>query len=259
MTYKLGVSDIKAENLKLYFLVFVIGVICALVLLYKVNSMGHDIKVTTFKHQLYKSCVENAGDYVFRKVEGVEGVAQLRLREWGGYGDWKSRSEYPYDFYGYDSYEIRNAEFFYVSPPFSNFIFFESPMLTDRFKFPPNNASNDHIPAVTVDPNPKYRRFSGYRQRESKMKEEHVAELMSHFGFTFQEVHTESDDLFGVIGSDLIVVEIATGEVLGLRKGYWSIEDINTSPICPFGVDWSLSYKFVSKVLVANYSGCLSC
>ncbi|MCP5207906.1 MAG: hypothetical protein H7A01_11920 [Hahellaceae bacterium] len=245
-------SNLKTISLKGYILIFIAGVVAALALLYKVNSMGHENKVTAHRHQLYKSCVENAGHYVFRKVEGVEGLAQLRLREWAGYGDWKSRSEYPYDFYGYDSYEIRNAEFFYVSPPFSNFIFFESPMLTDRFKFPPNNARNDHIPAVTVDPNPKYRRFSGYRQRESKMKEEHVAELMSHFGFTFQEVHTERDDLFDVIGSDLIVVDIATGEVLGLRKAYWSKAEINASSICPFGIDWNSSSKFVSKVLIAD-------
>lgn len=240
------------SNFKRYFFLFVAGVISALVIMYKVNAIGEDKKVTTHRYQLYKSCVEDAGNYVFRKVEGVEAVAQLRLREWAGHGDWKSRSEYPYDMYGYNSFEIRHVEFSYVNPPFSNYKYFESPLLTDNFKFPPLYASDGHLPAVLFDTNPKYRRFSGYRQRESKMKVEHVSTLLSLYGFTFQETHTEGDDAYGVIGSDLIVVDIATGEILGLRKGYWSTEDVNTSPICPFGRDWSRTVNFVSRVLISE-------
>jgi len=77
-------ANSKTLNIKLYLLLFVAGAVSTLFILYKINAIAEETKVTTHRHQLYKTCVENAGNYVFRRVEGVKGVAQLRLREWGG-------------------------------------------------------------------------------------------------------------------------------------------------------------------------------
>jgi hypothetical protein len=246
-------DDTNGIKLKSYMYLFLAGVITALVLVYKVNFIGKENRATAHRHQLYKSCVENAGQYVFRQVDGVKGVAQLRLREWAGHrADWDSLSDYPYDMYGYSSGSIAHSDLDYVGDHPNSFSFFESIIPSDKFKHPRYYRNDHRLPPIVVDSNARFRRYSGYSSDTSKMKEEHVAALLSRYGFTFQETHTEEDDLFDVIGSDLIVVDIATGEVLGLRKAYWSRAEINASSICPFGVDWNSSSKFVSKVLIAD-------
>ena len=69
--------------------------------------------------------------------------------------------------------------------------------------------------------------------------------LISDYGFTWKEIRDRWDIFFDVWGGDLLVKNLKTGEVLAIRRGYFSFQN----GICPRGKDGEITYSFISKVL----------
>ncbi len=71
-----------------------------------------------------------------------------------------------------------------------------------------------------VPPGAKYQRFYGYDGDFKSLKMEYVTELKSRYGFTWREIKRPFDRETGVAGGELAVVDLKTGEILGLRRGF---------------------------------------
>ena len=208
---------------------------------------------TELRQYFFKRCAEEGGAHVFRTVENVKGVYQMRLREYKGtIFDAVRKKDLPEDPYGYTSSEATKPQYKYVNPPWGDFEFFEAPIPPEGFNSHYTYTRPGKLSPVIVDSNPSYKRYFGHVQDVSKMQEEWVGTLNSQYGFTWREVHTKEDELRGIIGSELLVVELATGEVLGVRKGFWSNLKDGFHPACPLGWDNDYTREFVKQVLLTD-------
>jgi len=203
-------------------------------------------------------CKTEAGEFIYKTVENMEGLYMMRPRE-RVFDDHMQHLYAMEDPYGYTDWEARDPQTIFIDPPWRTFSFLETPVLKL------NTSETASTP---------YKRYSGYIQNKSPMKEEHVHNLKSQFGYTWRGISRPYDRDLGIAGGELIVVNLTTKEVVGVRRGYirsgsarnsltgvWWL----TGQVCPkFEVrknrpkDGDFSYWFISKVLKptnANLNG----
>ena len=191
----------------------------------------------TSEQYLQELCQE-AGEFIFTRVKDVEGVMQLRPRTPVSH----EMLQHLYAFedpYGHQDWEAREAELFYVRP--------------DRYSFLEK-------PAVPEQPTGHVIRYHGYDGRNSGTMQKESAEIpRSQYGFTWRGISRPNDREMGIAGGELIVVDIKTLEVLGVKRGFARTGE--ASPV-PIGIWWSAastcpgdthrpfgSIEFVMKVL----------
>ena len=96
------------------------------------------------------------------------------------------------------------------------------------------------------------------------MVKEYASALNSSYGFTWRGVSRPHDRELGIAGGELIVLNLETREVLGVRRGYARSGEVGnstgiwwlTAQVCPsYGYrggrnkDFDFSFWFVGKVL----------
>ena len=69
--------------------------------------------------------------------------------------------------------------------------------------------------------------------------------LQSRYGFTWREIRSFSDKLFGIWGGETQVKDLKTDETLAIKRGYFSMK----YGICPRGKGSFFMQKFLVKVL----------
>lgn len=194
-------------------------------------------------------CKTEAGEFILKTVENVEGLYMMRPRE-RVFDDHMQHLYAMEDPYGYTDWEARDPQTIFVDPPWRIFSFLETPVL----KLTTSETASA-----------PYKRYSGYVQDKSPMKEEQVHILKSQFGYTWRGISRPHDRDLGIAGGELIVVNLKTKEVVGVRRGYIRSGSVRnsltgvwwlTGQVCPkFEVrknrpkDGDFSYWFVSKVL----------
>jgi hypothetical protein len=194
-------------------------------------------------------CKTEAGEFIFKTVENVEGLYMMRPRE-RVFDDHMQHLYAMEDPYGYTDWEARDPQTIFVDPPWRTFSFLETPVLKLN--------SSETVGAP-------YKRYSGYVQDKSPMREELQHTLKSQFGYTWRGISRLHDRDLGIAGGELIVVNLKTKEVLGVRRGYIRTGSVRnnltgvwwlTGQVCPnFEVrknrpkDGDFSYWFISKVL----------
>jgi hypothetical protein len=109
------------------------------------------------------------------------------------------------DPYGYTDWEAERPQTVFVSPPWRVYSYVEA------------SLSPSVSPKV---PGARYRRYSGYVQDRSPMIEEHVIELKSRYGYTWRGISRPHDRELGIAGGELIVLDLQSNEVLGVRRGF---------------------------------------
>lgn len=158
-------------------------------------------------------CEAEAGEWVFRTVEGVEGVLALRPR--------KRADDYTYqhlyvmeDPYGHTDGEAYKPEYIYVKP--ERYDFFELPA-----------ADGQGV-----------ERFYGYDGREPKsMKQVRGDQRKAKYGYVWRGIQRPHDREHGIAGGELIVLDLDTQEVLGYRRGFAR----TFSSIARRGVSWEFT------------------
>ncbi len=199
-------------------------------------------------------CKTEAGEFIYRTVENVDGLFLMRPRE-RVYDDHMQHLYAMEDPYGYTDWEAMDPQTIFVDPPWRKFSFLETPVL--RL----NNS-------VIADGG--FKRYSGYVQNKAPMKEEHVSVLNSQFGYTWRGISRPHDRVMGIAGGELIVIDLKSKEILGVRRGYIKTGGVKnsltgvwwlTGQVCPrFEVrknrpkDGDFSYWFISKVLKPSSS-----
>lgn len=170
-------------------------------------------------------CQTEAGDYVFRRVENVEGVFQMRPR--------RIRISDPID---YDRYRLEEptgigaADFFagrgwgipaeLVQPPSGKYAYLEQPAA------PPGSVTryfrgrNDHPPDG-------YKNGVDAGDRNGKMaflpfivaKEQHD-QRRARYGFTWRGIKRPHDRRYAIGAGEYLIVDLDTDEVLAVKRAF---------------------------------------
>lgn len=209
-----------------------------------------------FKHL----CQTEAGEFIFKTVESVEGFYFMRPPRRPSDDDLQHRykledpyTERHYQLVG-DQNPSRPAQF--VSPPFRSYTYVEEPRRNVKWQ------------GLVATP---YVKFSGYRfdgkewRELSEMVMEGMAKPSSRYAYTWRGLKRPRDREHAIAGSELIVLDHNAGDVLAVLRNFAiSPRARNTSDqiwwlnarSCPqFPVSYRDNlgqqiYQFVSKVLL---------
>jgi hypothetical protein len=188
-------------------------------------------------------CKTEAGEFIYKTVENVDGLLQMRPRD----RVFDSYMEHLYaleDPFGYEDWEAKSPQNTFVRP--QRYRYFESPLLPSE---PPKV------------PNAHYKHFYGYDDKDPKtMSEEPVMERKSQYGFTWRGINRSHDRELGIAGGELIILDLRNNEVLAVRRGFiqsgharnhltgvWWL----SGNVCPKDRERIFStYEFISRVLL---------
>ena len=194
-------------------------------------------------------CKTEAGEFIYKTVENVEGLYITRLREHAT--DFMQEHLYAMeDPYGYTDWEARDPQTIFVDPPWRVYSYLEIPL---------SSSISSKVPGA------HYRRYSGYVQDKSPMVEEYVPELKSQYGYTWRGISRPHDRELGIVGGELIILDLQSKVVLGVRRGFIRSGGVRnnmtgiwwlSARVCPTlrpdkrsQKDGDFTYWFVSKVL----------
>jgi hypothetical protein len=194
-------------------------------------------------------CKTEAGEFIYKTVENVDGLYMMRPRE-QVFDDHMQHLYALEDPYGYTDWEARDPQTVFVDPPWRVYSYLEMPL---------SSSVSSKIPGT------RYRRYSGYVQGKSSMVEEPVIQLKSRYGYTWRGILRPHDREFGVAGGELIILDTQTKEVLGVRRGFIRSGGVKNNltgiwwlsgQVCPMlrhdkrsQKDGDFTYWFVSKIL----------
>ncbi len=201
-------------------------------------------------------CRTEAGEFIYKTVENVEGVYQLRPRPGVSYeANHLYALEDPYG----GPYGSDQPEMWFVSH--NTYKFFESPDLLRRGS---GGLARLSHPSYFMAPTPgaKIARYFGHDGRaQETMQKEFDTARRSRYGYTWRGTSRPHDREMGVGGSELIVLNLETNEVLGVHRGYARF-DIDRTVAgtaamqwwqrCPTGANMGGGARlaFIQKVLI---------
>lgn len=203
-------------------------------------------------------CKTEAGEFIYKTIENIEGIYQMRPRE--HVTDKMRMDRYfledPYGGalgeqfkMGPDALKLGTIQSGLVNPPYADAVkgghVLYKPDQNYKFLEKP-------IPAHLQDPDDgaKYLRYTRPntnklvvedgkylypRNAQPKMIEERVKEIKSRYAFTWRGIDRPHDRELGIAGGELIVLDIQTNEILAVRRGFiWSGKILDS----PTGIFW---------------------
>ena len=181
-------------------------------------------------------CKTEAGEFIYKTVEDVEGIYQMRPRQMAT--DYEMMHLYALED-PYNAYENMSEET-YVNPrymdavktkdikkrayrlykPDQNYKFLEKPIPT-----PLQNPTDGAKYLRYSKPNTEKLVFENDQyiypgDQQPPMLEERVKEPNSRYGFTWRGITRPHDRELGIVGGEVIVLDLQTNEVLAVRRGY---------------------------------------
>ncbi|MFO0707323.1 MAG: hypothetical protein U0412_10780 [Nitrospira sp.] len=188
-------------------------------------------------------CKTEAGEFIYKMVENVEGLYLMRRRE--SVDDYKLQHlDALEDPYAYSDIETDAPQKLFINPPWWNYKFFEIRK--------PESASSQKSGT-------QYLRYFGYVQGKSPMSFEDVSTLKSRYGYTWRGIKRPHDRELGIVGGEVIVVDLQSNEVLAVRRGFIRSGDVKNNltgvwwlggHVCPNYQHANVyTYEFLSKVL----------
>lgn len=201
-------------------------------------------------------CKTEAGEFIYKTIDNVEGLYFMRPREFVREG---TNHLYVYeDPYGGLTEGIE-PEIWFVRP--SRYFVVESlyiPLIDPDWRM-----KRQFYPTTHTVPNNdvKYVRFFGYDGRDKKtMQEAYVTSLQSRYGYTWRGIVRPHDRELGVAGGEAIILDLRTQEVLGVHRGYAKFEIdekaglaraywLKQCPSPPHSMGGGVHLDFILKVL----------
>ena len=198
-------------------------------------------------------CKTEAGEFIYKTVENVEGLYMMRPSE--HVTDYELEHLYALED-PYDATDDPHPQDYLVQPPFGQYQFMESLRTKDE-----------------SDTSQRYIRYSRGSAKESKrdyvymdgtrshrvpyiVKKEGVSSLNSRYGYTWRGIPRPHDRELGIVGGELIVLDTQTKEVLGVRRGFIRSGNVRNltgvwwlaGQVCPVKKALSSS-QFIQKVV----------
>lgn len=177
-------------------------------------------------------CKTEAGEFIYKTVENVEGVYEMRPRPTVTYeANHLYALEDPYG----GPYGSNQPEIWFVGP--DRYHFFESLELMRR---QPDGLKEFIHPSYNSAPprDSKIARYFGHDgKKQQTMHKEYDTERKSIYGYTWRGISRPHDREMGVAGSELILLDLRTNEVLGVHRGYARF-DIDKSVAGTAAMQW---------------------
>jgi hypothetical protein len=166
-------------------------------------------------------CKTEAGEFVYKTVENVEGLYLMRPRK-EATDDELSHLYALEDPYGQVVGESDLAQDYYVQPAMGKYDFLEMPMIDSPRMVGTSEKYKRYYRDEKAHPNRKYQTaingqsvFVPYVVAEAV-----VPALKSRYGFTWRGIRRPHDREFGITGGEVIVLDLQTQEVLAIRRGF---------------------------------------
>jgi hypothetical protein len=172
-------------------------------------------------------CKTEAGEFIYKTVESIEGIYQMRLRSMGA--DYELQHLYVLeDPYGYVNPRyvdaVKTADVkkrgYRLYKPDQNYKFLEKP-IPALLQNPADGAKYLRYTRPNTDKlifeNGQYM-YPGDQQ--PPMFEERVKDLRSRYGFTWRGIKRPHDRELGIAGGEFIILDLQANEVLAVRRGY---------------------------------------
>lgn len=209
-------------------------------------------------------CKQEAGEFIYKTVESVDGIVQLRPREHAT-DQMFSHLYAMEDPYGHTNLEADSPWILFINPPWRNYAFLE----TTR-KPPKDFHITERGDAIVIgNGSQPYWRYFGYHggfrpppgdnrlaQETIPMKAENISINETAYGYTWRAAIRPHDRENGIAGSELIVLDLKTNEVLGVLRGYARTIPSTQFPgvwwgsgMCPKKQGDDFAYQFISKIL----------
>lgn len=185
-------------------------------------------------------CKTEAGEFIFKTVENVEGIYMMRPRKEAT--DWELEHLYALeDPYGYENWEASHPATIFAGP--KAYAFFEVPLMGE---------SSHHV------------RYSGFDDHDPKsVKEQKVTSSRSRFGYTWRGITRLQDRELGIAGSELVILDLLSKEVLAVRRAYIRSGDVRNNltgiwwmggHVCPANsTRLYRTYEFITGVLKPSH------
>jgi len=207
-------------------------------------------------------CKTEAGEFIYKTAENVEGIFMMRPRK--AATDWDLEHLYALeDPYGYMDAEAHDPEFLFVGPV--RYRFFEQAIAHDKKSSWSGQFLN---PSYFVPPSSdaQYERYLGSDGRNPQsMIKQYATKRSTRYGYTWRGIVRPHDREMGIAGGELIVLNVDTQEILGVRRGYIRTGNVRnnstgvwwlTGQACPNydyrgrrSRDFDFSYWFIGKVV----------
>jgi hypothetical protein len=203
-------------------------------------------------------CNAEAGDFIYKTVDEVEGIYQIRPQVTFYEGGYERMDRYVMeDPYGYRRW-LSDSPHLHFADPGRSYQFFET-AAAGRLS---GTEPVEQIPDPdTLGPNakPKYYRYIGsppFNMEDSRREAQ--AGLKSRYGYFWRGIPRPHDRQLAIAGGELIVLDLKTNEILAVHRGfnlngnapnrtgiYWG-----AGPYCPKQEEYSFFYlEFIKRVL----------
>jgi len=210
-------------------------------------------------------CKTEAGEFIYKTVENVEGLYLMRPRIRPT--DYELEHLYSLeDPYGAVETGASKPQDYLIQPPFGRYEFLETSSSSNE-----SRASQPHF----------IRYFHGNPQNSKRdfvfMKGSHservpyvvemvpTDELRSHYGYTWRGIERPHDREYGIAGGELIVLDLKSNEVLGVQRRFIRSGGVRNNltgiwwlngQVCrQFGGKRPYTSEFVAQVLKPKNTG----
>jgi hypothetical protein len=204
-------------------------------------------------------CKTEAGEFIYKTVQNVEGIYIMRPRK-EATDDELSHLYALEDPYGAVDTGSTKPQDYLIQPPFGTYGFLESlssdhrtgneqSRFTRYFRGSPQHSQKDSV----------FMKGSHSERVPYVVETESSNSLKSRYGFTWRGIRRSQDRELGVAGSELIVLDLETHEVLGVQRRFIRSGGIRNNltgiwwlngQVCQqFGGKGLHTTEFISKVL----------
>lgn len=187
-------------------------------------------------------CEHEAGEFIYRTVDNVEGILQMRPRDGSkDYFDRMAAGDIPEDPWGHT-----NAEARYPWTFLGSYEFFETKQTEVTNRISTSKLFHSSMKAPP-DRNQPFVRYSGYNGRDLGSFRKQFAEVpKSNYGYTWRGDQSQLDAWFNVFPGEIRVVDLQGDITLAVSRGFFRSRPMNT---CPPGKNELFVLRFIEKVL----------
>ena len=166
-------------------------------------------------------CKTEAGEFIYKTVENVEGLYMMRPRKEAT--DYELEHLYALeDPYGQVLGVVRHPQDTYVQPALGKYEFLEIALGASQKVVGKTSKYKRYYRDENAHPGKKYQTaidgrgvFVPYIVAEAE-----VAATQSRYGYTWRGISRQHDRESGIVGGEVILLDLQTNEVIAVRRGY---------------------------------------
>lgn len=182
-------------------------------------------------------CNTEAGEYIFKTVDKVEGLYQMRPMP-------KRTEELMKDRYGFEDPadwsqgEADGSPTLFIGGPENGFIYFES-QVEPRNIVNSGELSRWNVRSNGLAGDRLFWRYHSYDYTNSIRGPvaDAETELSARYGYTWRGIRREQDRMYGISGGELIILDVITHDILAVRRTF-AIAKVHAK----VGLRWEFSY-----------------